>query len=141
MHQFDSDFEQAVAWALRDRGWQVQTQIGVSKFRVDLGVVHPDMPGLYLAGVECDGATYHSSPSARDRDRTRHDVLENLGWCLIRLWSTDYFRDPSEAIQKIDDRLNEILAEDRAIRSQQHLDDEIQNEDKINLDISVEDPP
>ncbi len=75
--QFDSDFEQAVAWALRELGWRVQTQIGVSKFRVDLGIVHPDSPGLYLAGVECDGATYHGSPSARDRDRTRQSVLEN----------------------------------------------------------------
>jgi len=111
--QFDSDFEQAVAWALRDKGWKVQTQIGVSKFRVDLGVIHPDHQGAYLAGVECDGATYHGSPSARDRDRVRHIILENLGWRLVRLWSTDYFQDPDEAIAKIDRRLNEILKEDR----------------------------
>ena len=111
--QFDSDFEQAVAWALRDKGWKVQTQIGVSKFRVDLGVTHPDHPGVYLAGIECDGATYHGSPSARDRDRVRHGILENLGWRLVRLWSTDYFQDPEEAIAKINRRLNEILEEDR----------------------------
>ena len=111
--QFDSDFEQAVAWALRDKGWKVQTQIGVSKFRVDLGVIHPDLPGIYLAGIECDGATYHGSPSARDRDRVRHLILENLGWNLVRLWSTDYFQDPEEALAKIDRRLNEILVEDR----------------------------
>lgn len=112
--QFDSDFEQAVAMALRDKGWKVQTQIGVSKFRVDLGITHPDQPGVYLAGIECDGATYHSSPSARDRDRVRHLILENLGWRLIRLWSTDFFQDPDEAIDKIDRRLNQILEEDRA---------------------------
>lgn len=112
--QFDSDFEQSVAWALRDKGWKVQTQIGVSKFRVDLGVTHPDHPGVYLAGIECDGATYHGSPSARDRDRVRHLILENLGWRLVRLWSTDYFQDPEEAIAKIDRRLNEILEEDRS---------------------------
>ncbi|MDB4309256.1 AAA domain-containing protein, partial [Porticoccaceae bacterium] len=111
--QFDSDFEQAVAWALRAKGWKVQTQIGVSKFRVDLGVTHPDHPGVYLAGIECDGATYHGSPSARDRDRVRHVILENLGWRLIRLWSTDYFQDPSQAIETIDFRLQEILGEDR----------------------------
>jgi very-short-patch-repair endonuclease len=99
---------------LRDKGWKVQTQIGVSKFRVDLGVTHPDHPGAYLAGVECDGATYHSSPSARDRDRVRHLILENLGWRLVRLWSTDYFQDPEEALAKIDRRLNEILEEDRS---------------------------
>jgi very-short-patch-repair endonuclease len=111
--QFDSDFEQAVAWALRDKGWNVQTQIGVSKFRVDIGIIHPDHPGLYLAGVECDGATYHGSPSARDRDRVRHGILENLGWRLVRLWSTDYFQDSEEAISKVHARLNEILEEDR----------------------------
>ena len=111
--QFDSDFEQAVAGALRDKGWKVQTQIGVSKFRVDLGVVHPDSPGVYLAGVECDGSTYHGSPSARDRDRVRHITLENLGWRLIRLWSTDYFQDSDAALSRIDHRLKDILAEDR----------------------------
>jgi superfamily I DNA and/or RNA helicase len=111
--QFDSDFEQAVALALRGKGWKVQTQIGVSKFRVDLGVIHPDHPGVYLAGVECDGATYHSSPSARDRDRIRHLILENFGWRLIRLWSTDYFQDPEGILVKIDRCLNDILEADR----------------------------
>jgi very-short-patch-repair endonuclease len=112
--QFDSDFEEAVARALRDKGWEVQTQVGVSKFRVDLGVRHPEFPGAYLAGVECDGATYHGSSSARDRDRVRQIILENLGWRLIRLWSTDYFQDPAESIDRIDKRLKEILEEDMA---------------------------
>lgn len=79
---------------------------------MDLGIFHPDKPGVYLAGVECDGATYHSSPSARDRDRVRHIVLENLGWRLIRLWSIDYFVDKASAIDKIDERLNLLLAEE-----------------------------
>ncbi|HIB84734.1 MAG TPA: hypothetical protein EYO59_09085, partial [Chromatiaceae bacterium] len=112
--QFDSDFEQAVAYALRSKGWRAQTQVGVSKFRIDLGIIHPDCPGEYLAGVECDGATYHSSPTARDRDRVRHLILENLGWRLVRLWSTDYFVDPECAIDRIDQRLNEILEDDRS---------------------------
>ena len=140
--QFDSDFEQAVAWALRDKGWKVQTQIGVSKFRVDLGVTHPDHPGVYFAGVECDGATYHGSPSARDRDRVRHAILENLGWRLVRLWSTDYFQDPEEAIGKIDRRLNEILEEDRrksALDEQaQASQEETAVEMVSNLDVNVQ---
>ena len=93
--QFDSYFEESVAYALREKGWVVQTQIGVSKFRIDLGVIHPDKPGLFLAGIECDGSTYHGSPAARDRDRVRHLILENLGWKLLRIWSTDYFIDES----------------------------------------------
>lgn len=136
--QFDSDFEQAVAGALRDQGWQVQTQIGVSKFRVDLGIVHPDSPGLYLAGVECDGATYHGSPSARDRDRTRQAILENLGWRLIRLWSTDYFRDPEAAIEAIRERLNEILESDRG-RQVDAPDEEAEEEFIVDLDTPIAD--
>ena len=110
---YDSDFEMAVAEALRGRGWTVRTQIGVSKFRVDLGIVHPDAPGSYLAGVECDGATYHSSPSARDRDRVRHIILEQLGWRLVRLWSTDWFVDRDTALDRLDQALTRILEESR----------------------------
>jgi hypothetical protein len=78
-----------------------------------LGILHPDKPGVYLAGVECDGATYHGSPAARDRDRVRQAILENLGWKIVRLWSTDYFIDPENSIDKLDSLLNEILTKDR----------------------------
>ncbi len=113
-HAYDSDFEAAVADGLRRRGWNVLTQIGVSKFRIDLGVVHPDAPGRFLAGVECDGAAYHASPSARDRDRVRHIVLEQLGWSLLRIWSTDFFTDPESALERLHARLETLLATDRA---------------------------
>ncbi len=111
--QYDSDFEEAVADGLRHRNWVVHTQIGVSKFRIDLGIVHPDEPGKYLAGIECDGATYHSSPSARDRDRIRHAILENLSWKLIRIWSTDYFLDPGRILDQVHERLSQMLEMDR----------------------------
>lgn len=111
--QYDSDFEHEVADRLRQHGWTIQTQIGISKFRIDLGVVHPDVPGKYLAGIECDGATYHSLPSARDRDRIRQSILEGLGWKLLRIWSTDYFIDPKTTIGKIHDSLTSLLGESR----------------------------
>src|SRR5690606_41868416 len=88
--------------------------VGVSKFRIDLAVVHPDAAGRYLAGIECDGATYHSSPSARDRDRVRHIILEQLGWRLLRAWSTDFFIDPDTSIATLDAKLNALLEADRS---------------------------
>ncbi|WP_407310864.1 DUF4011 domain-containing protein [Pseudomonas sp. nanlin1] len=110
---YDSPFEQAVAQGLRRLGWQVVTQIGVSRFRIDLGIVHPDRPGDYLAGVECDGATYHSAATARDRDKVRSAILGGLGWNLLRLWSTDWWVDKEGALQKLDTALNELLQQSR----------------------------
>ncbi|MBK8412239.1 MAG: hypothetical protein IPL19_30225 [Sandaracinaceae bacterium] len=90
----DSDFEVSVADALRDAGFVVVPQVGVAGYFIDLAVKHPQRPSEFILGVECDGAAYHSSFSARDRDRLRQQVLEGLHWKIHRIWSTDWFRDP-----------------------------------------------
>jgi len=147
--QFDSDFEQDVALRLREKGWEVRTQIGVSKFRIDLGILNPDAGGAFLAGVECDGATYHSSPSARDRDRVRQIILENLGWKLVRIWSTDYFINPEGVISDIHQQLKKILENDRAERAhvererveQEQMTREFEVEESWQDDVEEEQPP
>ena len=90
----DSDFETEVADRLRARSFIVDYQVGVSGYKIDLGIRHPDFPERYLAGIECDGAAYHSSKSARDRDRLREEVLNDKGWEILRVWSTDWFDNP-----------------------------------------------
>ncbi len=111
----ESPFEEAVASALAARGWTVVPQIGVSRFRIDLGVVHPDRPGDYLAGVECDGASYHSGATARDRDKVRAAILEGLGWTLVRVWSTDWWVDKRGATERLDASLRALLDASRAM--------------------------
>jgi len=88
--EFESPFEQSVAASIRGLGFGVVPQVGCSKFRVDLGVVDPEHPGRFVLGVECDGVSYHSSATARDRDRIRHQILEKLGWKIHRIWSPDW---------------------------------------------------
>ena len=110
---FDSPFEASVATALGRKGWQVHTQIGASSFRVDLGVVHPDFAGRYLAGVECDGATYHRSATARDRDKLREQVLRGLGWEIVRIWSTDWWVNPGGTLERVHAALTALLEKDR----------------------------
>ncbi|MFD8105335.1 DUF4011 domain-containing protein [Streptomyces microflavus] len=95
--QPESPFEESVLAVLRNWGYDVQPQVGVAGYRIDLGIRHPDRPGLYALGVECDGAMYHSSKAARDRDRLREGVLRGLGWELHRIWGTDWYRDRSGA--------------------------------------------
>ena len=105
----DSPFEEAVASALRDRGWEVHHQIGCGGYRIDLGILNPNAPGTYLAGIECDGASYHSGATARDRDRLRQMKLEDLGWKLHRVWSTEWWRRPREEIDRLHKSLREQL--------------------------------
>ena len=90
----DSPFEEHVIEAVRSLGYEAVPQVGVSSYFIDIGVKHHKYPSGYICGVECDGATYHSTKSARDRDRLREEVLGRLGWKLYRIWSTDWFRDP-----------------------------------------------
>ncbi len=87
---FESPLEQSVAATIRSFGFGVVPQVGCSSFRVDLGVVDPLQPGRFVLGVECDGASYHSPATARDRDRIRQQILERLGWRIHRIWSPDW---------------------------------------------------
>lgn len=114
---FDSPFEEAVAAHLEQRGWTVVPQVGISGFRVDLGIRHPDLAGAYLAGVECDGATYHGSATARDRDKVREQVLKGLGWNILRVWSTDWWFDAAGCAERLHDSLESLLDESRARRA------------------------
>lgn len=108
----DSPFERQVISQLRERGWEVHPQVGVSGYRIDIGVVDKRAPGRYLLGVECDGATYHSGATVRDRDRLRHLILEGLGWQLHRIWSTDWWRNPREPMAKLIERLEALMSVD-----------------------------
>ena len=110
----ESPFEAQVKEALEARGWEVRPQIGVSGYRIDLGVVNPERAGAFLAAVECDGAAYHSSPTARDRDRVREAVLRSLGWRIERVWSTDWFMRRAEALDRLDAALQAHLEAWRA---------------------------
>jgi very-short-patch-repair endonuclease len=100
--EHDSEFEAQVCQKLRSLGYDIKTQIGASGFRVDLAVSDPEKPGRFVLGVECDGAQYHSSRSARDRDRLRQQVLEAHGWIIHRIWSTDWYLRPEEELKKVE---------------------------------------
>ena len=108
--QSASDFEIAVSNALTARGLECVPHIGVAGLFIDVGIRHPEKPGVFILGVECDGASYHSAKSARDRDRLRQTILENLGWNILRIWSTDWFRDSRREIEKVVERVREISA-------------------------------
>jgi very-short-patch-repair endonuclease len=106
-----SDFEVAVAHLLESRGYGVVPQLGVAGYFVDIAVRNPDRSGEFLAAIECDGATYHSGRSVRDRDRIRQEILEQLGWRIFRIWSTDWFRNRAREAAKLLEFLDRLRKE------------------------------
>ena len=96
-----SPFQDAVASRLSSLGYDIRQEIGSAGYFIDLAVLDPDRPGRYLLGIECDGATYHSSRYARDRDRLRQQVLVGLGWRIHRVWSTGWFRNPKRELGRL----------------------------------------
>lgn len=110
----DSPFEAQVIEALRELGYKVEPQVGTAGYFIDMAVRDPDRPGRYLLAIECDGAAYHSSRSARDRDRLRQGVLEGLGWTFHRIWSTDWFRNRQQELNRVVEAINAAkIAADR----------------------------
>jgi very-short-patch-repair endonuclease len=120
----ESPFEAEVLAAVRQMGYEADPQVGVAGYRVDIGVRHPDHPGAYVLGIECDGASYHSSKVARDRDRLRQDVLEGLGWTIYRIWSTAWFTNRPAEMTKLREAIERAIeASSVATPSNVHPDD------------------
>jgi len=107
----ENAFERDVADAIQSQGISVVPQYGVSRFRIDMVTRHPRRQGMLVLAIECDGATYHSSPTARDRDRLRQQHLEALGWSFCRIWSTDWFLDRRTELARVVDAHRRRLAE------------------------------
>ena len=98
---FVSPFEESVYKALTEKGYSVASQVGCSNYKIDLAIRDKNNPNKFLVGIECDGPTYNSCATIRDRDRLRQEVLERLGWKMYRIWSTDWFKNPTEQLEKL----------------------------------------
>ena len=95
-------FVNAVAKFIRESGYEVQTYVGCSGCRLDIAVRDPaDPKRRYAAAVLCDGLSYASARTARDRDRLRSSVLKGMGWNLYRVWSPEWYNNPQLEGQKL----------------------------------------
>ncbi len=106
----ESPFEEAVLTAIRSWGYDPEPQVGHAGYRIDMAVRDPAKPGAYALGIECDGAMYHSSRVARDRDRLRQQVLEDLGWRLHRIWGPAWYRNRENEEQRLRSAIDAAIA-------------------------------
>ncbi len=104
-----SDFEISVSRVLNNCGYKTVPQVGVAGFFIDIGVLHPERDREFILGIECDGATYHSAKSVRDRDRLREEILIKKQWKIHRIWSTDWFKNRENEIQRLLDTIKKII--------------------------------
>ncbi len=98
----------SLAARIREAGYELNTHVGCSGYRLDMAVVHPHKEGVYLAAIVCDGEHYASTENIHDREITQQSVLRMLGWNLIRLWVMDWVHEPERSIQRVIDQLNEL---------------------------------
>lgn len=110
-------FEISVRDRLVAAGIPITAQYGVAGYWIDFAAAHPQRPGEMVLAIEADGAAYHSSPTARDRDRLRQDQLERLGWTFHRIWSTDWFNDAGPCIERARAAYDQAVAASDAARS------------------------
>ncbi len=129
----DSDFELSVKDVLESKGYEVVPQLGVAGYFVDLAVKNPERLGEFLAAIECDGASYHSSKSARDRDRIRQEILESLGWRdrIYRIWSTDWFYNPRREKERLMEFLEQRRKSDKVQIDEEDYYIDIQDEEEF----------
>lgn len=149
----DSPFEEDVAAEVQAFGLEIEFQVGVAGFFIDIGVYDPRETGHYLMGIECDGATYHSSQSARDRDKIRQKILEELGWSIYRIWSTDWFHRgleeraklrhalkaaKREADSRADSRATKAAIAEQAISDVLSADDQVEATQEVSVELQEE---
>lgn len=100
LYDVDS-FSEQVGKFLTSRGCSVQMNVGSSDYTIDIAVEHPKKPGQYIAGIECDGSSYYMARTVRDREHLRTAVLEQMGWKMYRVWSTEWIRNPEAEKERL----------------------------------------
>ena len=114
----ESPFEESVIAVLQGWGHEVAAQVGTAGYRIDMAIRDPSNRGRFLIGIECDGAMYHSSRVARDRDRLREEVLVGLGWKLHRIWGPSWYRDRPGEERRLKDAIQAAMTAESDVPNQ-----------------------
>ncbi len=91
-------------------------QVKVPPYRVDFLI------NRWLV-VEIDGATYHSSPEAIERDKTRDEFMQGHGYSVLRIPASVVFSSPDEAVGRVGSficRRQSIVPSARSVRPEEN---------------------
>ena len=96
-----AEIAETISAFLNQHGYSVDKLVGHSDFKIDLCVVDPRDSNKYLLGILLDGDTYAEARYTRDREISQTEVLEKLGWVILRIWSIDWWNDQQKQLDKI----------------------------------------
>jgi len=111
-HQFNpsaTPIMNSIQQQFAEVGYTMDTMVGCAGFRMELGLKDPRDPSRYALGIQTDGPDYITSPVARDRDRLKRTVLERLGWKIVRVWSTDWYRDYGTVVEGLQNTIDTLV--------------------------------
>ena len=121
-----NSFEDAVCRLLEKNGYEFERHLGCSGYKIDIAVKHPTIKDVYVLGIECDGFAYHTARTARERDRLRKSVLNNMGWKIYHIWSAEWTKDckteEKNLLNAIDTAIHTFSQEETVIDKSETLD-------------------
>jgi superfamily I DNA and/or RNA helicase len=91
----------ALASALRERGYQVDLDVGQSGFRCDLAV-RAGAENAYRLGILVDTETYYANANLLERDVLRPRLLRVFGWDILFVLTKDWCDDSTAVVQSIE---------------------------------------
>ncbi|MDO5501014.1 MAG: AAA domain-containing protein, partial [Propionibacteriaceae bacterium] len=92
-----------IAEALRERGLEVATAVGLSDFRIDLVVTDPSRGDRAALAVLLDGPGWARRATTGDRDGLPDQVLRGImGWPAVhRVWLPEWLTDRTGTLDRV----------------------------------------
>jgi very-short-patch-repair endonuclease len=108
-------YEHVIAQELIKHGYEVHSQIGCSAYKIDLAIVDKKNSSSYILGILTDGKNYQRAHTSKDREVTQLSVLQQLGWNIHKVWSTEWWEKPDRVTNDILEAIR--LAENDELRA------------------------
>ncbi|MDO5292870.1 MAG: DUF3320 domain-containing protein [bacterium] len=110
--------QQEIAAAITNMGYNVKYNIGCSEYKLDLAIVNPNNSDQYILGILLDGENCRKASTAKDRFILQPEVLEGLGWNLMRIWVLEWIDNPEDIKRQIKEKMEDIMEKRVEIKSE-----------------------
>ncbi len=94
-----------IAAELKQYGYDCRCGVGVSGFKIDVGVLDPENKKNFILAVLCDGTEEFS---IKDKFVMQVNTLKRNNWNVLRIYSVNFFNNPKREVKRIRDYLDRL---------------------------------